>query len=172
MRKYLKRLVGERGFEPPTPWSRTRCSTRLGHSPTENARARSFRRVYSKFTLCSSAPQPDESHRSHRVESHRVESHRTGVLHENGPPQSQNTDGRVSAFRELLLEASCSPLYGPPSCVGVESTFGKRTRMSDRKLALCDRSSHSNGFHRALQPASEMHRPPHNKDSERPAVGA
>ena len=22
----LKRLVGERGFEPPTPWSRTRCS--------------------------------------------------------------------------------------------------------------------------------------------------
>src|SRR5580658_4208369 len=29
----LKRLVGERGFEPPTPWSRTRCSTRLSHSP-------------------------------------------------------------------------------------------------------------------------------------------
>src|SRR5437764_15122347 len=27
-------LVGERGFEPPTPWSRTRCSTRLSHSPT------------------------------------------------------------------------------------------------------------------------------------------
>src|SRR6266478_7961331 len=32
---YLKGLVGERGFEPPTPWSRTRCSTRLSHSPTE-----------------------------------------------------------------------------------------------------------------------------------------
>ena len=32
---FLKRLVGERGFEPPTPWSRTRCSTRLSHSPTE-----------------------------------------------------------------------------------------------------------------------------------------
>ena len=28
-------LVGERGFEPPTPWSRTRCSTRLSHSPTK-----------------------------------------------------------------------------------------------------------------------------------------
>src|SRR6202035_4925176 len=28
------RMVGERGFEPPTPWSRTRCSTRLSHSPT------------------------------------------------------------------------------------------------------------------------------------------
>ena len=27
------KLVGERGFEPPTPWSRTRCSTRLSHSP-------------------------------------------------------------------------------------------------------------------------------------------
>jgi hypothetical protein len=32
--KCLKILVGERGFEPPTPWSRTRCSTRLSHSPT------------------------------------------------------------------------------------------------------------------------------------------
>src|SRR6202167_3055350 len=29
----LKITVGERGFEPPTPWSRTRCSTRLSHSP-------------------------------------------------------------------------------------------------------------------------------------------
>src|SRR5271165_1643955 len=29
-----KQMVGERGFEPPTPWSRTRCSTRLSHSPT------------------------------------------------------------------------------------------------------------------------------------------
>src|SRR4051812_18191641 len=28
-------LVGETGFEPATPWSRTRCSTRLSHSPTE-----------------------------------------------------------------------------------------------------------------------------------------
>jgi hypothetical protein len=28
-------VVGERGFEPPTPWSRTRCSTRLSHSPTD-----------------------------------------------------------------------------------------------------------------------------------------
>ena len=32
--KCLKIMVGERGFEPPTPWSRTRCSTRLSHSPT------------------------------------------------------------------------------------------------------------------------------------------
>ena len=32
--KCLKKMVGERGFEPPTPWSRTRCSTRLSHSPT------------------------------------------------------------------------------------------------------------------------------------------
>ena len=35
--KCLKILVGERGFEPPTPWSRTRCSTRLSHSPTSLA---------------------------------------------------------------------------------------------------------------------------------------
>jgi hypothetical protein len=37
--KSLKRLVGERGFEPPTPWSRTRCSTRLSHSPTAPRKA-------------------------------------------------------------------------------------------------------------------------------------
>jgi hypothetical protein len=30
-------MVGERGFEPPTPWSRTRCSTRLSHSPTDSS---------------------------------------------------------------------------------------------------------------------------------------
>ena len=34
--KCLKIMVGERGFEPPTPWSRTRCSTRLSHSPTDD----------------------------------------------------------------------------------------------------------------------------------------
>ena len=28
------KLVGARGFEHPTPWSRTRCSTRLSHAPT------------------------------------------------------------------------------------------------------------------------------------------
>ena len=33
-------MVGERGFEPPTPWSRTRCSTRLSHSPTRATAAR------------------------------------------------------------------------------------------------------------------------------------
>src|SRR6266702_1619835 len=32
-----KRLVGERGFEPATPWSRTKCSTRLSHSPMRSA---------------------------------------------------------------------------------------------------------------------------------------
>jgi hypothetical protein len=36
--KYLKELVGARGFEPPTPWSRTRCSTRLSHAPTRSIR--------------------------------------------------------------------------------------------------------------------------------------
>ena len=31
-------MVGARGFEPPTPWSRTRCSTRLSHAPSLNQR--------------------------------------------------------------------------------------------------------------------------------------
>ena len=26
-------LVGARGFEPPTPWSRTKCATRLRYAP-------------------------------------------------------------------------------------------------------------------------------------------
>src|SRR5262249_35324670 len=30
----LRILVGARGFEPPTPRSRTECSTRLSHAPT------------------------------------------------------------------------------------------------------------------------------------------
>ena len=30
----VKSLVGARGFEPPTPRSRTECSTRLSHAPT------------------------------------------------------------------------------------------------------------------------------------------
>src|SRR6266851_6781515 len=41
----LKRLVGERGFEPPTPWSRTRCSTRLSHSPTLSRTRKGMRRA-------------------------------------------------------------------------------------------------------------------------------
>ena len=36
-------MVGETGFEPATPWSRTRCSTRLSHSPTvSNSRCHYF----------------------------------------------------------------------------------------------------------------------------------
>ena len=26
-------MVGEKGFEPSTPWSQTRCATRLRYSP-------------------------------------------------------------------------------------------------------------------------------------------
>src|SRR5207247_5815065 len=31
---FLEKLVGASGFEPPTPRSRTECSTRLSHAPT------------------------------------------------------------------------------------------------------------------------------------------
>src|SRR3990172_9914485 len=37
-RYQVEELVGARGFEPPTPWSRTRCSTRLSHAPTLRTR--------------------------------------------------------------------------------------------------------------------------------------
>src|SRR5207245_225341 len=36
-------MVGARGFEPPTPWSRTRCSTRLSHAPTGGTRTETSR---------------------------------------------------------------------------------------------------------------------------------
>lgn len=40
----LRKMVGVRGFEPPTPASRTQCSTRLSHTPTFfSTRARSRR---------------------------------------------------------------------------------------------------------------------------------
>ena len=29
------KLVGARGFEPPTPWSRTKCATRLRYAPIQ-----------------------------------------------------------------------------------------------------------------------------------------
>ena len=32
-------MVGARGFEPPTPWSRTRCATRLRYAPNLLPRA-------------------------------------------------------------------------------------------------------------------------------------
>src|SRR6266704_5909617 len=50
-------MVGERGFEPPTPWSRTRCSTRLSHAPTRSA---VFGRVL-LFPPCIASDQRDEA---------------------------------------------------------------------------------------------------------------
>lgn len=32
-REYKKKVVGERGFEPPTNWSQTSCATKLRYSP-------------------------------------------------------------------------------------------------------------------------------------------
>ena len=32
----ILKVVGARGFEPPTPWSRTRCATRLRYAPTDD----------------------------------------------------------------------------------------------------------------------------------------
>ena len=47
----LDLLVGERGFEPPTPWSRTRCSTRLSHSPNLGCRSVSLGRGLAHLPL-------------------------------------------------------------------------------------------------------------------------
>ncbi len=60
-------MVGETGFEPATPWSRTRCSTRLSHSPTGGGKRRCIRDPgepasllnYSKLS-CASNPAARE----------------------------------------------------------------------------------------------------------------
>ena len=36
MPKVAELLVGEKGFEPSTPWSQTRCATRLRYSPRKH----------------------------------------------------------------------------------------------------------------------------------------
>ena len=51
--------VGETGFEPATPWSRTKCSTRLSHSPV--IRAAKYRMAHAvstqlPITTCGSTP--------------------------------------------------------------------------------------------------------------------
>ncbi len=43
----LEKMVGARGFEPPTPRTRTECSTRLSHAPTERP---SYPRTYRVVT--------------------------------------------------------------------------------------------------------------------------
>ena len=58
----LKTMVGERGFEPPTPWSRTRCSTRLSHSPTLPQKGLRRRApVPSKLFIIAFARRPSRS---------------------------------------------------------------------------------------------------------------
>src|SRR5271169_1626858 len=54
-------MVGERGFEPPTPWSRTRCSTRLSHSPNLGCRSVSLGRGLARFPLDSAWTSVAES---------------------------------------------------------------------------------------------------------------
>src|SRR4051794_6157894 len=58
-------LVGETGFEPATPWSRTRCSTRLSHSPKalyppkgRTEVTGSAGRVNPRFQYCGLRPPP------------------------------------------------------------------------------------------------------------------
>src|SRR5262249_6452640 len=47
---YVRKLVGVAGFEPATPSSRTRCSTRLSHTPTDKP-------AYTIVTLARQAGQ-------------------------------------------------------------------------------------------------------------------
>ena len=39
----FSKLVGERGFEPPTHWSQTSCATKLRYSPKCTAHTHFFR---------------------------------------------------------------------------------------------------------------------------------
>ena len=35
-------MVGKTGFEPATPWSQTKCSTKLSHFPINMVRSKGF----------------------------------------------------------------------------------------------------------------------------------
>ncbi len=39
----VEQMVGAAGFEPATPWSQTRCATRLRHAPNICSRPRGYR---------------------------------------------------------------------------------------------------------------------------------
>src|SRR5215813_682227 len=56
---FLRFLVGARGFEPPTPRSRTECSTRLSHAPTLcSLRGRAPDRLSSSPRSAGACPAP------------------------------------------------------------------------------------------------------------------
>ncbi len=38
-------MVGETGFEPATPWTQTKCATKLRHSPTRGAHTTEINQV-------------------------------------------------------------------------------------------------------------------------------
>src|SRR4051812_43545227 len=70
IRETKERLVGETGFEPATPWSRTRCSTRLSHSPKalyppkgRTEVTGSAGRVNPRFQYCGLRPPPSARRR-------------------------------------------------------------------------------------------------------------
>src|SRR5690242_5095449 len=73
-------MVGERGFEPPAPTSRTWCSTRLSYSPNSPGRAPLYRGVFGAATgrFCpvfppsarrDGAPFPDRGDTGYRRQS-------------------------------------------------------------------------------------------------------
>ena len=80
----LLELVGERGFEPPTPWSRTRCSTRLSHSPTWAGRLRD----------CN----------AHRKHSWILQNYNTGGSPSHGLPRQRAAALLASKVRDRFLE--------------------------------------------------------------------
>ena len=79
-------MVGERGFEPPTPWSQTRCATRLRYSPTPlalhgSSRHRNRLQATARERLCvsrRSAPGVRRSTRSWATRGHHCSDCRGG----------------------------------------------------------------------------------------------
>src|SRR5215510_12668518 len=107
-------MVGERGFEPPTPWSRTRCSTRLSHSPMKKA-ARLAACDTADYTTSTTGDRPQATGYSHcaRTTFSAADFRRLTLI---TPPLKQGTGNRprvtanaeeqnfsVADFRRLTL---------------------------------------------------------------------
>src|SRR5271165_2145799 len=70
-------FVGARGFEPPTPWSRTRCATRLRYAPhADGSPATRRRNLLGTAILVKDAPR--QTLRGHARSAARA-SHRLSI---------------------------------------------------------------------------------------------
>ena len=125
-------MVGKTGFEPATPWSQTRCTTKLCYFPTNGALGRN--RTHN-LLIRSQALYPVE------LLAHFVMLTYISIIHFylqvffnylfNGA-QGRNRTGTDFEVRRIL-----SPVRLPVSPPGQHYGGSNRTRTDDNRVAVC-----------------------------------